>query len=733
MSRSEITRPRIVFGTAAGLALAGLALVLGPASAAAADDTPDRRQHDSAEKGGSSTVSDLETIKARILASLLEPVTAATAEGLIETLRPDGSWPNVDYQSARRSAWPPYRHLANVGVLTRAYKSPDSSLRDDPRLRGAVLAALDYWLKHDFRNSNWWWNEIGVPKGLAPTLLLLKDELTPAQRNRGLEILRRAKIGMTGQNLVWVTEITALRGILEEDADLVDLAYRRIAKEIRVSTGEGIQADFSFHQHGPCLYNHGYGAAFAADCSQIAAEVAGTQLAFPAEKIATLSSLILDGSQWMARGSASDFGAEGREITRSGQTAKYLATAAENMLAVPTGRESEFRALVGRASGRPAPPLQGNRHFWRSDMMTHHRAGYYASARMFSRRIANTDQPCNSEGLKSHHLADGCSMVMRTGREYADVFPVWDWQKIPGTTIEQSGQLNGSPRRQGQRSFVGGVSDGTYGMAAFDFARDALSARKSWFFFDDEYVCLGAAVACDSRNPVVTTLNQCRLEGDVVVASGGQQQTLGQGSHDLEDPGWVWHDRIAYVLLQPSRVGLSNDRRRGSWWAINHRYSEDEVARDVFSLWIDHGRRPQDAGYAYLVLPGVDPSAAVVCAERPPVVILRNDATVQAVRHEKLALAAMAFYVAGRVTVRPDLEVGVDTPCLVLLHESGDGLAISLANPENKGASVCVEINRKLRGEQAQLLAGEDRTRITLELPDGLNAGSSVTRLLRWL
>ena len=66
---------------------------------------------------------------------------------------------------------------------------------------------------------------------------------------------------------------------------------------------------------------------------------------------------------------------------------------------------ADLRAVAGQPQ---APPLVGNRHFWRADFMAHHRPGYYASARMHSKRIASTDGPANSEGLLSHHLADGC-------------------------------------------------------------------------------------------------------------------------------------------------------------------------------------------------------------------------------------------------------------------------------------------------------------------------------------
>ena len=139
---------------------------------------------------------------------------------------------------------------------------------------------------------------------------------------------------------------------------MVATAYRRIADEIRVGLGEGIQPDFSFHQHGPCLYSHGYGAAFIVDGSRIAAQLEGTGLAFPPEKIELLTRLILDGTQWMTRGDATDFGAEGREITRQGQSASHLASAAQTMLRLPDGREDEFR------DWRVAPPDAGTLRRW---------------------------------------------------------------------------------------------------------------------------------------------------------------------------------------------------------------------------------------------------------------------------------------------------------------------------------------------------------------------------------
>jgi len=663
---------------------------------------------------------DLETIRSRLIAPLLSAPEANSVGKLIESMEGDGTWADIDYRNKSRSAWPTPAHLSRVAILSRAYCAPKSALHGDRDALAAALDGLDAWLRLDPQNPNWWWNQIGVPKTLLPIILLLDDELSEAQRAGGLKILRRSKISMTGQNLVWVTEVTAGRGVLEDDTELVANAYGRIADEIRVSMGEGIQPDFSFHQHGPCLYSHGYGAGFIVDCARIAVRVDGTDMAFPAEKIELLGHLILDGTQWMVHGNATDFGGEGREITRKGQSTSHLAGAAKYMLKLKTGREEEFRALAARTAGRSdAPPLVGNRHFWRADFMTHHRPNYYASARMHSKRLANTDGPANSEGLLSHHLADGCVVLMQTGQEYRDIYGVWDWQKIPGTTVRQKPELKGSPRRMGTTEFVGGVSDRTYGMAACDFARGSIRAKKSWFFFDDEIVCLGAGIDAAPGESVVTTLNQCFLKGDVVLSSADSTKVLDRGEHTSKTPRWVWHDSAAYVFLEPANVHLQNDAKSGTWHASNRRYPDRQETRDLFTVWIDHGTQPQAASYGYAVVPKTDRDEAARYVVDVPVRVLANCERLQAVAHDQLGVVGAALFESGKIEVRPGLTIEVDKPCLLLAREESGELQLTLANPENKGIEVRAVVS----------LDGSDQ-KVVISLPSGQQAGSSVSKTI---
>jgi chondroitin AC lyase len=223
----------------------------------------------------------------------------------------------------------------------------------------------------------------------------------------------------------------------------------------------------------------------------------------------------------MIRGGVFDYSVVGREIVRSGKSARGIETTADRLAQLGSPRRQELADFAARLRGdRSVAPLAGNRHFWKADYMAHHRIGYFASARMFSTRMANTDSFTNGEGRQSHHIADGAAFLYRNGDEYRDIFPVWDWRKVPGTTVEQVPALL-EPRlvrSMGETCFAGGVSDGIHGMAAMDLARDSLAAKKAWFYFDDEFVCLGAGITCDSSNSVCTSVNQCLRSGDVLAA-----------------------------------------------------------------------------------------------------------------------------------------------------------------------------------------------------------------------
>ena len=82
-------------------------------------------------------------------------------------------------------------------------------------------------------------------------------------------------------------------------------------------------------------------------------------------------------------------------------------------------------------------------------------------------------------------MSDGANYLYLTGDEYRNIFPVWDWTKIPGTTAIQDTLYTGEQNTiaaRGTTVFDGGVSDGKYGLGAMDLARGKLVAKNAWFF-----------------------------------------------------------------------------------------------------------------------------------------------------------------------------------------------------------------------------------------------------------
>ncbi len=85
--------------------------------------------------------------------------------------------------------------------------------------------------------------------------------------------------------------------------------------------------------------------------------------------------------------------------------------------------------------------------------------------------------------------------------------------------------------------YAGGFSDTMYDVSAYSYydiySQINTRANKSWFFFDDEVVCLGN-VSSQSDDEVKTSINQCMLHSaDILLNDGKRIAALetGKSSH----------------------------------------------------------------------------------------------------------------------------------------------------------------------------------------------------------
>jgi chondroitin AC lyase len=643
------------------------------------------------------------------------------------SLGPDGSWSSIDYRDRTRSEWKALEHLRRTTLL--AVASNDAA--DGQKLRSAAIKALTYWIENDFVNPNWFHNEIAVPRRIAETMLFIGSDLKADLRRSALKIIERAKKRIrSGANRVWLARNGVLLGVLAEDDALVLDSFVGAYEELQrqPSGREGIQPDLSFHQHGPVLYSGGYGQSFAAEIAALLEASNGTTFDADTSQTRLFIDFLLDGTSWMVVGRIPDYEILGREITRRGRTAAALARSAEIAAQSTSYRSDELVAMAAsmQADSAVSAPF-GNRFFWRSDFMVHRWPKFYASVRMFSTRTSNTDDFINGEGKQSHHLADGAMCLMSTGREYKEVFPVWDWRKVPGTTVEQSREPMDPKkvREKGATSFVGGVSDGVSGLAAMHLRRGALEARKAWVFFEDVVICLGTGISSTSDFDVLTTIDQSRLSGKVQVDGAGR--ALSEGESGTWHTRSVTHGAFHYVFPVPTEVMVSAQERSGSWSLIGVG-SEEEIRLPVFTLTMSHGQHPFGASYVYAVTQRRgNENRGEDLFER--FTVIRNDTHAQAVTARGGRTVAAAFLQPGVLEYRRGRSIAVDTPCLVLLQESGDTLSLTVSDPTQLERRLAFLIPERVAGDDAEDL-GDGTTRVTMQLPDGPFAGSSIKKIL---
>jgi len=397
----------------------------------------------------------------------------------------------------------------------------------------------------------------------------------------------------------------------------------------------------------------------------------------------------------------------GRQIFRRCQTGKGRSILGQFklMAGLDPEKASAYARVIAANQPDTADRLVGHKHFWRSDISIHRRPRWYASVKMSSKRVIGAET-CNSENLLGLHLGDGVTYFQQTGREYEDLFPVWDWSRLPGTTCRQNRRslVPNSKACRGQSHFVGGLSNGVQGIAAMEYRRDGLRARKAWFFLDETVVCLGAGIECPGPEPVLTSVNQCRLHGPVTrsaVRGAPQRQ-------------WIHHGGVGYVFLEPGNVTVRAQKQKGDWYRVHHRESKDAVMRQVFSLWIDHGSSPKAARYAYAVLPGVASAELPSLCDSLPIKILHQSPSLQAISSADGKLVQAAFFEPGRLAWGSKRSIEVDKPCLVMLDRTGDRTRLHVADPTHLQERVSIRLS-------------ERPTTLDVALPQGGLAGQTVT------
>lgn len=718
--------------------LYGLIIVLFTVTVSLGQQDKERAKYQSiAVTAGTGTDKDLEQIRVRVLDELFRPpVNDQHIASLIRTFQTDRTWPGINYTDVSRTGFQMIAHLNNVYDMARAFRKPGSAYFEKAVLLSVISNALDYWLEKDFICDNWWWNEMGTPNTMGRLLLILDDKLTPEQKEKGLYIAGRANLKASGArpggDLIQIASMRGNQALLQRNSEELGSLIATMVSEIKITPDDrGLKPDMSFHHRvDKVISTLSYGTGYASSFADWAVKVRGTRYAFPDSSTRLLIDYFLEGiASSMVYGTFPDPGAKNRGISRRGALNPTGPSLPANLMLVSDYRKEELAEIVRLRKGGKNPDLSGNHFYWYSEYFSHQRPSYFTSVRMHSDRNNTMEQPHNEEGLKNHHYGDGSNFISRTGREYSEIFPVWDWQKIPGTTIVQKPALPHWKEiaKKGKSHFVGGASDGQYGAVGFDFTsvHDSLKARKSWFFFDNEIVCLGADINASGGFPVLTTANQSLLHGDVTIHDSKGIRKLKINEELESEVQWINHDSISYIFSGNQKISVSNQTQSGSWRSITHQaWATDEpVSKALFTATISHGTNPLNAGYSYVILPGLTPEKTQHYDLKKHIAILSNTGKLQAVKQLEKHLVQAVFYEPGSLSLTSGLDLNVSQPCIMLIQMKGNNVTkITLTDPTHdlKNIEVTLHENIKQKGNVS-------KKPIQVDLPQGAMAGSSIS------
>lgn len=630
-------------------------------------------------------------------------------KALLSSISPDGEWSDIDYTDQTRGRWMPTLHLTRLYALTKLYVDPGNPHFRDPRFHDVIHTGIAYWLRLDPHCPNWWHNEIGVPKKLTTILLMLGDEATPQEIEGCLRILERSPFGRTGQNKVWLAGNNLMKGLLIDDEKLVLKARDTMAEETHQTCDEGIQPDWSFHQHGPQIQFGNYGLTYAELLSFWCRVLQGTPYMFTDEQYLTLERMITRGICRSVWHGLMDPSFCGRQVFIDAGRGKALslAVAAQNMAATGRADKQIFEHISREIlyPDRYANTQTGADYYYRSDCGIFRTREWYASIRMHSLRTIGFELT-NGENTLANFSADGALLNMQDGTEYENIFACWDWRCVPGTTAYDDGRPIKSSDRPADKlnrsSRVGGVATDDLLCTSMELQRDSLHAFKSNFFFDDLILALGSDIRSDdpSHREIFTTLEQNRLRGDVTVGTAAGTSRIDPSDPRLErlaagELRWVHHDNRGYVLLSEAPVRLSTLEQVGKWDAIDPFFKDKSDSARIFKCRIDHTVGAAGS-YAYAILPTRSAEQTARFAERPDVEILRNDARCQAIRHKGAVCAV--FHEPGDVVFGP-YSLTMDVPGIVILK----GNRVSVALPTNDRATVSLRKGQRIRNATLQL------------------------------
>ncbi|MBS4206888.1 polysaccharide lyase family 8 super-sandwich domain-containing protein [Bacillus sp. FJAT-50079] len=660
----------------------------------------------------------------------------------------------------------------NITAMAHVFTNEHSSLYRNPALLEDMLSALEWLYQNQYNEniiqySNWWNWEIGVPNELNNIMVLLYDYMDKETVHRYLSVVDHfqpdpTKSGATtperyreafGANRIDVSKVVGVRGVIVKDTDKIAAARDALSQTFEnVTEGNGFYKDGSFVQHENIAYNGSYGIVLIEGLTELLELLSESTWDVKDPKVNNVYEWIENAYEpFMYKGALMDM-VRGRAISRSflqdhvaGHTIIKSVIRMAQFAPEPFAEKYEKMAkywlqedtfldylenagnfrdmtLAKQLLDNPNVTARGDLDFHKTfaamDRVVHRKPGYAFGISMYSSRIQNYED-MNDENRKGWYTGDGMTYLYNAdlGQYSDDFWPTVDPYRMPGTTVDTTIRADGSGEHTSSETWVGGstLNDrfGSTGMSYIGW-NSSLTAKKSWFMFNDEIVALGTGITSGEERNIETIVENRKIRDDASnkLVINGEAPDLNNGTDQKLAAEWahlegnVQGADIGYYFPEGKTLTVKKEERTGAWKDINYTEPADPIKRAYATMWFDHGVKPENDTYSYVLLPGRSQEQTEEYAKQPDIQILRNDSAVQAVQEVKENMIGANFWNDEKQTVGP---LTVYQKASVTMQETDGILDIAVSDPtmENEGR-VIIEV----AGEMSKVLEADENVKV---------------------
>ena len=589
-------------------------------------------------------------------------------------------------------------------------------------------------------NGNWWQWELGIPKHLNDIMVLLYDDVPYEKRMKYLKASQYFqpfaeysgvspsasystspdKRVSTGGNRIDTSIISFLRGVLMEDkVQVIDGAKAVADVGEYVTTRDGFYKDGSFIQHGNVAYNGTYASVLFDGLGSVLWLATGTQFEVKDERIDNVYESILNGYKYLFINGGINDSVSGRATSRDNSSdisrGKDLLTSL-SLLSIGAGKEyqDEIKSLIktvalennsyntiDKISNKIAKAIirdiinddsiktlkvEGTKVYGAMDraVSINEKGGKFVLS-MHSSRIANYET-MNNENVKGWYIGDGMTYVYGTDSEtFTEYWPTVDRYHLPGVTNSLRERGDKSGERRGQttsKAWVGGSCNGKEAFVGMDMIswNKATEMRKSYFMTDDGAILIAASNINSKDGEVHTTIDNRIIKDGKIILNGKEikEDTVIENPQNISlnfNENYKG-ENIGYKIVYAPQLNLKKETRTGSWKNIGGT-STEEITKDYFTAYINHGKNPKKSGFAYIILP-MYTQEEVDNYDISRFEIVKLDKETHIIKDKKSGVTGINFWKDS-----PTKELGIKaySTLSVLLKENDEFLELWVSDP----------------------------------------------------